>query len=77
MKLCVSIAYGTANVNAQPHHSLMHAKCRRGYVIENEEEFVTSTTQYVNTTTDRKADAVVAALRVAPVAQESHQTTGN
>ena len=62
--------------NRQHAEELMQANCSGGgYVIDREEEFVTGTTQFVNTTTNTKGDRVLAALQIAPVTQESQQQT--
>jgi hypothetical protein len=61
--------------NRRHAEELMQARCPAGYVIEREEEVVVGTTQSVDTTTNTKGDATLAALRIAPVTQETQQKT--
>ena len=61
--------------NRNQAEELMAKKCPQGYVIEREEEVVVGQTQHVNTNTDRKGDALLAALQIAPVTEQTHQTT--
>ena len=70
-----------SNSNSWPTYNhrhaeeLIQAKCPGGYVIDREEEFVTGTTEYVDSTTNTKGDQMLAALRIAPVTQETQQRT--
>src|SRR5713226_9158459 len=52
------------NYNRRHAEELMQAKCPGGYVIDHEEEFVTGTTQYVDSTTNTKGDPLLAAVRI-------------
>ena len=61
--------------NHRHAEELMQAKCPGGYVIDREEEVVTGTTQYTDTTTNTRGDPLLAAIRVAPVTQDTQQKT--
>jgi hypothetical protein len=69
------------NSNTWPcyHHKhaeeLIREQCPQGYVIDKEEEVVVGTTEHVHTDTDRKGDPLLAALKIAPVNETTHQTT--
>jgi hypothetical protein len=54
---------------------LMHQKFPQGFVIDHEGEVVTGTTQHTNTNTETKGDQLLAALKVSPIEQQTHQTT--
>jgi hypothetical protein len=70
-----------ANTNSWPgyYHNqaeeLMKAQFPDGYVVEHVDEFVTGTTQYTDTTTNRNSVAVLTDLGIAPEKVNQHQTT--
>ena len=61
--------------NHKHAEELIQAKCPGGYVIEREEEVVVGSNQYTDTTTKTKGDPLLAALRIAPVTEETQQHT--
>ncbi|MFL5339359.1 MAG: hypothetical protein ACJ8F7_04250 [Gemmataceae bacterium] len=63
------------NYNRKHAEELMAKKCPDGYVIDHEEEVVTGQTQHIQTNSNRTGDPLLAALHIAPVQEETHQTT--
>jgi hypothetical protein len=61
--------------NRRHAEELMRAKFPGGYVIEKEEEVVVGQTQHTFTNTQRSGDATLAALHIAPVNENTNQTT--
>lgn len=70
-----------SNSNAWPSYNrkgaeeLMRQQCPGGYVIDHEQEVVVGQVQQTNVNTDRKGDPLLAALHVAPVTENTQQTT--
>jgi hypothetical protein len=70
-----------SNTDCWPEHyrakaeELMAKKCPQGYVIDHEEEVVTGTTQRTHTNTNTTGDPTLAALHIAPVKQETEEST--
>ncbi len=54
---------------------LMRATFPDGYVIDGQVEAVTGTTQVVQSNTQRSGDPILAALRIAPIKEQTTQTT--
>jgi hypothetical protein len=69
-----------SNSNAWPTYNrdkaeeLMRQKCPQGYVIDREQEVVVGQTHLTNTNTETSGNATLAALHIAPVTQETHET---
>lgn len=72
-----------SNSNCWPNYhrkhaeELIQARCPGGYVIDHEEEVVVGTTQHTDVTTETRGDPLLAALRVAPITEETRQQTTN
>jgi len=69
------------NTNSWPRRNrrraeeLMAKQCPAGYEIDHEQEVVVGTVTQTDTTTDRRGDPLLAAIRIAPVTEDVRQTT--
>jgi len=61
--------------NRRNAEELMAKQFPAGYVVDREEEFVTGTTQVVHTNTNTTGDPLLAALRIAPIKQDTTEST--